>query len=350
MKLIRKSYNDCRIEFVYSPFFEMLCSLHVLNKPEHHIGRLEWAENLKDRMDKKLFKILDYFFREFNQWCDAMDFCGEYDSVNGFSIIEALEFIEALDINRFSYLMLGGKVPFETISDLIIGRKIAIDSDNISDKYKRFLNNPYKVREKFISCLKEYYYCHFQDELKYIEPVLVRSLKKHKTLSENLDFLGYVDTLHSRIEINDDIIHFHKYTRFDVPIGDLNVITVNISSFIDPHLLIGVSKTNSLSLTIRLNLNNQDAYHIPADLHEVMKSLSDKTRLKILKSIYQKSECTQELAKSLCLTEACISKHLKVLYKSGLVEKERRGNFIFYKINCMEIDRIPMDIHQFFDS
>ncbi|WP_432661763.1 metalloregulator ArsR/SmtB family transcription factor [Wukongibacter baidiensis] len=350
MKLIRESYNGCKIEFVYSPFFEMLCSLHVLSKPQHHIGRLEWAEKLKAKMCKKLFKTLDYFSREFNQWCDAMDFCGEYDSVNGFSIIEALEFIEALDINRFSYIMLGSKIPFETIQDIISDRKSTVDKDNISNEYMKFLNNPYKAREKFISCLKEYYYCHFQDKLKYIEPILVRSLKRHKALSEKLDFWEYVDTLHSRIEVNSDIIHFHKYTRFDVPLKDLKGITVSISSFIDPHLLIGLSKAGNLGLTIRLNLNNQDEHHIPTDLHEVMKSLSDKTRLKILKSIYQKSECTQELAKSLGLTEACISKHLKVLYKSGLVEKERRGNFIFYKINCMEIDRVPMNIYQFLDS
>ncbi|WP_432405173.1 metalloregulator ArsR/SmtB family transcription factor [Wukongibacter sp. M2B1] len=350
MKLIGESYNGCKIEFVYSPFFEMLCSLHVLSKPEHHIGRIKWAKNLKDKMDKRLFKTLDYFFREFKQWCDAMDFCGEYDLVNSFSIIEALEFIEGLDINKFSYIMLGGQVPFEAIKNFTDSRENNMADNSIKVRCKEFLNNPYKIRDKFISCLKEYYYCHFQDELKYIEPMLVRSLKKHRILSENMDFLEYVDTLHSRIEINNHMIHFHKYTRFDVSLKDLKIIRVNISSFIDPHLLVGISKDNSLDLTIRLNLSNQDTYHIPVDLHQVMKSLSDKTRLKILKSIYQKPKCTKGLAKSFELTEACISKHLKVLYKSGLVEKERRGNFIFYKINCMQIDKIPMDIYQFFDS
>jgi len=349
MKLFRESYNCCKIEFVYSPFFEMLCSLHVLCKPEHHIGRLKWAENLRNNMDKRLLNTLDYISREFKGWCDAMDFCGEHDPVNGFSIIEALEFIETLDINRFSYIMLGKKVSLEAIENITNGRRISIDN-NISNGYKLFLNNPYKAREKFISCLKEYYYCHFQDELKYIEPLLVRSLKKHKILSEKVSFLEYLNTLHTRIEIKDDVIHFHKYTRFDVPLKGLKTIRINISSFIDPHLLIGINEDNTLDLTIRINLNTKDQYHIPADLHETMKSLSDKTRLKILKAIYQTPECTQELAKVLGLTEACISKHLKVLYQSGLVEKERKGNFIYYRLNCMQIDRIPMDIYQFFDS
>lgn len=350
MKLLRESYNGCKIEFIYSPFFEMLCSLHVLNKPEHHIGRLRWAENIKNSMDKKLFETLEYFSSEFNEWCNAMDFCSEYDSVNGFSIIEALEFIQALNINRFSYIMLGGQVPFKTIKNFTNNISTSIADNDISSRHKIFLNNSYKIREKFISCLKEYYYCHFQDELKYIEPILVRGLKKHKILSEKIGMLEYIDKLHSRIEIKDDIIHFHKYTRFDVSLISLKVIRINISSFIDPHLLIGINKKNSLDITIRLNLNNKDTYHIPSDLHEIIKSLSDKTRLKILKSIYRKPECTQALAKTLGLTEACISKHLKVLYKSGLVEKERRGNFIFYKMNCIQIDSIPMNIYQFFDS
>ncbi|WP_242831255.1 DUF5937 family protein [Desulfitobacterium dehalogenans] len=27
----------------YSPFLEMVASLHVLQDPEHHLGRLNWA-------------------------------------------------------------------------------------------------------------------------------------------------------------------------------------------------------------------------------------------------------------------------------------------------------------------
>ncbi len=350
MKLIRKPYDNCKVEFIYSPFFEMICSLHVLCRPEHHIGRLKWAEKIRNEMDKKLLANLDYFSSEFRQWCDVMDFCRESDLVNSFSVVEALEFIDDLEINKFSYIMLGKQVSYEIIEDISKGIKIGLCDDDIDSDYITLLNNPYKIKENFIACLKEYYYCYFQDELKYIEPILVRSLKRHRDLSEKLDFIEYLDKLHPRIEIKDDMIHFHKYKRFDVDLEELEVITINISSFIDPHLLVGIDDDNSLGLTIRINLNNRDEYQIPKDLYEVMKSLSDKTRLKILKSIYQKSSCTQELAKSLCLTEACISKHLKVLYKSGLVEKERKGNFIFYKLNCMEIDRIPMDIYQFLDS
>lgn len=349
MKLIREPYNNCKIEFVYSPFFEMLCSLHVLCKPDHHMGRLEWAKQLQDNMDEELLTTLDYFSNGFRQWCDVMDFCKESDIVNGFSIVEAIEFIDDLEINRFSYIMLGKQVSYEIIESISNGKKINLGDNDVSAEYTSLLNNPYKIKEKFIACLKEYYYCHFQDELKYIEPILVRSLKRHKDLSEKLEFIEYLDTLHPRIEINDDMIHFHKYTRFDVPLRDLKLITINISSFIDPHLLVGINNDNTLGITIRINLNSKDEYKIPTDLYEIMKSLSDKTRLKILKSIYRKSACTQELAKSLCLTEACISKHLKVLYKSGLLEKERKGNFIFYRLNSMEIDKIPMDIYQYFD-
>ncbi|MDM5154251.1 DUF5937 family protein [Bacillus sp. DX1.1] len=40
------SWFERHVKVVYSPFREMLLSLHVLSNPAHHVKRLEWAENL----------------------------------------------------------------------------------------------------------------------------------------------------------------------------------------------------------------------------------------------------------------------------------------------------------------
>jgi ArsR family transcriptional regulator len=42
--------------------------------------------------------------------------------------------------------------------------------------------------------------------------------------------------------------------------------------------------------------------------------------------------CACELAKPLGLSQPTVSHHLKVMYELGLLAKERRGTWIYYKI------------------
>jgi ArsR family transcriptional regulator, arsenate/arsenite/antimonite-responsive transcriptional repressor len=42
--------------------------------------------------------------------------------------------------------------------------------------------------------------------------------------------------------------------------------------------------------------------------------------------------CACELVETLGLSQPTLSHHLKVLYEAGLLEKERRGTWIYYRI------------------
>jgi DNA-binding transcriptional ArsR family regulator len=81
-----------------------------------------------------------------------------------------------------------------------------------------------------------------------------------------------------------------------------------------------------------------------------MRALGDETRLKILKIIHNRLSSTQSLSRELGLTEACISKHLKILHDAEILYKERQGNYMYYRLNTMILDRIPMDIYQYLDG
>lgn len=56
---------------------------------------------------------------------------------------------------------------------------------------------------------------------------------------------------------------------------------------------------------------------------------------------------TQSLAISLKLTEAGISKHLKILSNAKLVNKIRKGNYVLYSINKDAIDFIPYKLYEY---
>lgn len=70
-------------------------------------------------------------------------------------------------------------------------------------------------------------------------------------------------------------------------------------------------------------------------LASIFKVLGDATRLQLLNLIASQPEreaCVCELTEPLGLSQPTISHHLKVLYNAGLLNKERRGSWIYYRL------------------
>jgi ArsR family transcriptional regulator len=67
----------------------------------------------------------------------------------------------------------------------------------------------------------------------------------------------------------------------------------------------------------------------------IFKSLSDKTRLRILRLLLEakKSLCVCEIMDSLQVEQYNVSSHIKELRMSGLVTQQKDGRFVFYSLN-----------------
>ncbi len=63
---------------------------------------------------------------------------------------------------------------------------------------------------------------------------------------------------------------------------------------------------------------------------KAMKALSDPNRVKILKLLQQKVLCVCELQSALGISQPNVSKHLKILEESGLVEFQKDGLWVNY--------------------
>lgn len=50
--------------------------------------------------------------------------------------------------------------------------------------------------------------------------------------------------------------------------------------------------------------------------------------------------CACELVETLRLSQPTVSHHLKVMYKAGLLEKERRGTWIYYRVVRSQLDTL----------
>lgn len=79
------------------------------------------------------------------------------------------------------------------------------------------------------------------------------------------------------------------------------------------------------------------------DLAAMFKSLGDPVRLRLLSLIASHAGgevCVCDLAEAFELTQPTISHHLKVLRAAGLVDRERRGTWVFYWVLPAALERL----------
>ena len=68
-------------------------------------------------------------------------------------------------------------------------------------------------------------------------------------------------------------------------------------------------------------------------LARMFKLMSVDTRVRMIQVLKRRSLCVNALARSLELTPAAISQHLRVLRDAGIVTARKQGYFVHYRIN-----------------
>jgi ArsR family transcriptional regulator len=71
-------------------------------------------------------------------------------------------------------------------------------------------------------------------------------------------------------------------------------------------------------------------------LATLLKAIADPTRLQLISYINASNNaeaCVCNLTEPLALTQPTVSHHLKVLTDAGLIEREKRGTWVWYKVS-----------------
>jgi ArsR family transcriptional regulator, arsenate/arsenite/antimonite-responsive transcriptional repressor len=80
-----------------------------------------------------------------------------------------------------------------------------------------------------------------------------------------------------------------------------------------------------------------------AGLAQVFKALGDPVRIRLVSLIgaHQGGEvCVCDLTTAFDLTQPTISHHLKVLRQAGIIESQRRGTWVYYRLVPAALDRV----------
>jgi ArsR family transcriptional regulator len=66
---------------------------------------------------------------------------------------------------------------------------------------------------------------------------------------------------------------------------------------------------------------------------KVFKTLSDPNRMKIIKILTFGPKCVHAIVRELKISQPAVSKHLKILTDSKLLESEKKGMYVHYSLN-----------------
>lgn len=69
------------------------------------------------------------------------------------------------------------------------------------------------------------------------------------------------------------------------------------------------------------------------NLFKLLKAISDENRLRILNLLRVKELCVCEIESVLGMTQSNVSRHLIKLKDAEIIESEKNGQFVFYRIN-----------------
>ena len=73
---------------------------------------------------------------------------------------------------------------------------------------------------------------------------------------------------------------------------------------------------------------------------DTFKALSDPTRREILNLLKQKEMTAGEIVEHFQVSGATISHHLSILKQAGLVDDQKSGKYIYYRLNLTVFDEI----------
>jgi ArsR family transcriptional regulator len=84
------------------------------------------------------------------------------------------------------------------------------------------------------------------------------------------------------------------------------------------------------------------------ELERLFKALADRHRVRILNLLASADDavCVCKLEPALGLSQPTVSYHLRLLTEAGLLERERRGRFAYYRIASGALDRVAELVRQ----
>jgi DNA-binding transcriptional ArsR family regulator len=330
------------IAFSYSPLLEAVLSLHVLHAPKHHPLQHHWVRRARElpaslRRDIVRFGFAYSFF--------VPEFLMPAPGARYHRFDEELEALQQLDEGTLGlgFLRLfwdhGGDRDTELLAEERIRAEVLARVERIGADVELaglMFESPRALADRFAGLLADYWEAAFAEEWHRLEPRFARTVAEAGGRIAGDGVYTYLTGLSAQLliepgkhEIRRDIPHDHT-----VEITTESELVLVPSAFVWPHVRLNCDAPWPPTIVypapfaiedVRSKLPSEDILH-------VLRALADETRLQALKLIAGGPRSTQELAPLVGISEAGLSKQLRVLARAGLVQRRRDGYYVLYTL------------------
>jgi DNA-binding transcriptional ArsR family regulator len=305
-----------RVGFSYSPSLEAVLSLHVLVEPKHHPVQHGWVRAMR-RLSPALKREIDVFAFAYRTYLPEFFFPSPAGELLDFEA--ELVRLRAVDpaLARLEFA-----TPVVGPSDAVVAALLVDD--------------PGALLERFLKLLEDYWEDAFAREWERIEPDLAASVSEAGRQIESDGLFGLLRGLwpEVRCDAEEERFWLERAHDHEVRIGPEDRLLLAPSTYVWPHVRVNCDAPWPLGLIFPASSIVREARPRipPAQLVSVLRALADDTRLRALRLIAERPRSTQELAPLVGVTEAALSKQLRALSDAGLLERQRDGYYVLYRL------------------
>lgn len=212
-------------------------------------------------------------------------------------------------------------------------KDIPIDREISREASVYFFQHLDEIRERLCSAMWRYWKEVFEYEWEAIDRYLMTVIKRGRALIERYGPINYICSLHEDMAVEKDVLRFNnKAASLSIRLSEVREVVITPSVFAYPHLYGNIFQ-GKVYIALNMNYNGVRINEsVPADTLELLRILSDETRFRIIKALWQADATTSELAELLTISKTTVSLHLKQMKDAGLVEMEKTNQYAYYKL------------------
>lgn len=349
-----------RVSHAYSPLLEAVLSLHVLVEPKHHPLQHPWVRRARTLPATLKRDIAAFSFAYRRQVPDLLAPSPEHELRSFEDELSALRGLDAetvaLEFARPLHDTEGRRdtafLDRDDVRRHIVGAARFFRAS--PDLARLVWEDPLRLRDEFAGLVERYWEAAFVEEWERLEPLLADAVSEagRRIASDGLyPFLRSV-SLQLRVEPEQeqfgiDVPHAHT-----VEVTDSRRLLLVPSAYVWPHVHVNCDEPWPLSVVYSAPFVAAESRpRLPSgELVGVLRALGDQTRLRALKLIAERPRSTQELAPLVGISQAGLSKHLRILAGAGVLETRREGYYVLYSLAPDRIDALSDAVRRFMDE
>jgi DNA-binding transcriptional ArsR family regulator len=313
----------------------------VLSDSSHHPLHIPWVIRSRKRISPALKAELEAFQVLYRKRIVSL---WEPEPASSFSPFEE-ELVALLNTpietytSQVSWILLGAAAAHEAVAQDEKTRQEMIEQATTHypasiSVVQELLDDPVRSRQHFCQCLAAYWEVCLASEWPRLEDAFLQDIERRGYTLLRQGVLGLLSTLSPELLVNPHTGHGVRKSDVEITVefNDKDILFLVPSHFVWPHVLVKPDRPRHLKYAIQEHWQQGQAPIPPEHLLKLIRAAGDMTRLQILQLLSQREHSTRELAGIIGVTEAAVSKHLRILQDVKLVQPRRESYYVFYSL------------------